>query len=141
MVTLFNACIRFAEKLLAPITMLVARIYVAKIFWDSGVLKFEDWETTIYLFREEFKLPIISPETAATLAVYMEVGLPVLLVVGLASRMAAGGLFVMTLVIEFLVDSSPHHHFWMIILALIVTHGPNVLSLDYFFRKKWGNCP
>src|SRR5262245_54850434 len=82
---------------------LVARVSIAGVFWQSGQTKVEGWHVTataVELFRNEYNLPLIDPSLAAHLAALAEHLLPVLLVIGLATRFAALALLVMTLVIE-----------------------------------------
>ncbi len=122
---------------------LVARIGVAGVFWRSGQTKvsgFQVSDSTYYLFREEYALPIIPPEIAANFAAFAEHLFPALLIIGLASRFSAMALLGMTLVIQVFVypASWPDHAVWAAALAFIIARGPGVLSLDHlvFGRKR-----
>lgn len=127
----------------SPVLDLIIRIYVANIFFVSGWSKFQNflngnWDTTVYLFTDIHRVPVLPPEAAAVLGTGAELILPALLVAGLFTRFSAIGLFVMTLVIEFLaVDSfgdglsSSTHYYWMLLLAVPILKGPGVISLDY----------
>ncbi len=130
----------------AAIANLVARLYIAKIFFYSGLNKFQDWETTLYLFREEYHVPLLSPQIAATIGTAGELGLAVLLALGLSTRFAASGLFVLNIVAvasyyEALKDSPAalqDHLEWGILLALLLTSQVQKLTLDDLlarFRK------
>ena len=77
-----------------PLAALLARLYVAQVFFMSGLTKIRDWEITVSLFTDEYKVPYLSPELAALLGTAGELVLPVLLVFGLMGRFAALGLFV-----------------------------------------------
>jgi putative oxidoreductase len=124
---------------LAAIANLVARLYIAKIFFYSGLSKFQDWETTLYLFRDEYQVPLLSPEVAATIGTAGELGLAVLLAVGLFTRFAATGLFVLNIVAvasyyDALKDSPAamqDHLEWGLLLALLLTTQVQKLTLDH----------
>jgi putative oxidoreductase len=90
--------ITHALDALQPLVALSARIYVAHAFFLSGLTKLRDWETTVALFMDEYKVPLLSPEVAATMGTAGELLLPVLLVLGLGGRFAALGLFVINIV-------------------------------------------
>lgn len=117
----------------------LARISVAAIFWRSGQTKMEGWHVSdlaVQLFAEEYQLPLLPPAMAATLAAIAEHVFPALLVVGLASRLAALALLGMTVVIEILVypDAWPVHGVWATALLLIIARGPGPLSVDRLIR-------
>jgi len=114
----------------APIYQLFLRLWMAEIFWTSGQTKIASWETTIQLFAEEYRVPLLPPELAATLATATELAVPVLLTVGLATRFAALPLMVMTLVIQFTYLDKAEHWLWLMALGLIALRGPGPLSLD-----------
>ena len=133
----------------------LGRFSVAAVFWQSGQTKVENFainiidgtfdlgvpqlsDTVIYLFEYEYALPLLPPETAAVGATVAEHVLPVLLLVGLATRFAALGLFIMTLVIQFLVypDSWMVHGLWATILLYIMAKGPGVISADYLLSRR-----
>ena len=109
---------------------LIARLAVASVFWRSGQTKVEGFfqikDNTFFLFREEYKVPLLNPDLAAYMATVAEHVLPVLLAVGLASRLSALGLMVMTVVIQLFVypDGWPEHILWFALLLLIVARGP-----------------
>ncbi len=125
-----------AERIPYSFIALAARIAVADIFWRSGQTKvsgFSIREETFFLFREEYKVPLLPPDLAAYLSTIGEHVFPVLLVVGLASRLSALGLFGMTLVIQLFVVPGgwPEHILWFSLLALIIARGPGAISLDH----------
>ena len=128
---------------LTPLADLVARLAVAQVFWQAGVNKFQSWDTTLMLFEYEYAVPLISPELAAYLGTAAELTLPVLLALGLGGRFAALGLFLFNIVAVIsypdLSDSGRQFHIlWGIILAISMTHGPGLFSLDALIKRKWG---
>ncbi|MCF8475010.1 MAG: DoxX family protein [Emcibacter sp.] len=136
-----QAC-RMMDKLtsktnwLQSIALLAARLWIAKTFFMSGLVKIKSWDSTIALFTDEYNVPILSPEIAAYLATIAELSLPVLLVLGFMTPLAAVGLFGMTLVIELFVypDTTDHYH-WMLLLGLIMTFGSGKFGMDYWIAQ------
>lgn len=121
--------------------LLAARLWIAKVFFMSGLVKIKSWDTTIALFTDEYKVPVLPPEIAAYIATAAELSLPVLLVLGLMTPVAALGLFVMTLVIElFIYPGTTDHYHWMLLLGLLITHGSGKFGADFWLVRKFGNC-
>jgi putative oxidoreductase len=121
------------------LVMLVARIAPAAVFWQSARTKVDGVtikDSTYFLFENVYALPIIPPAAAAVLATVAEHVLPVLLVLGVASRLSALGLFVMTAVIQLFVfpDAWVTHMLWSAALLVIVAQGPGRVSLDYLLQ-------
>lgn len=131
-------------NLLQPLAALLARLYVAQAFFLSGLTKLRDWETTLFLFTEEYKVPVLSPAVAAVMGTGGELVLPVLLALGLGGRFAALGLSVMNVVaVISLSEIAPaalqQHVFWGALLAGVAIYGPGSWSLDrvLFSDKKF----
>ena len=125
-----------AERIPYGVIALAARIAVADVFWRSGQTKvngFSIREETFYLFREEYKVPLLPPDLAAYLSTIGEHVFPVLLFIGLASRLSALALFGMTMVIQLFVVPGgwPEHILWLSLLTLIIARGPGAISLDH----------
>lgn len=121
--------------------LLFTRIAVGHIFWASGQTKVEGWglsPSAVDLFRDEYRLPLLSPETAATMAATMEHLLPLMLLIGLGTRFAALGLFAMTLVIQLFVYPEAWwvHAMWFAALAWIIAKGGGALSIDHLFVRR-----
>ncbi|MGV8842958.1 MAG: DoxX family protein [Pseudomonas sp.] len=127
---------RLSSLISDSLLVLVARIAIAGIFFMSGRTKVSDFLTitpsTYELFRTEYALPVISSELAAHLATYSEHIFPVLLVLGLFTRLSAVALLGMTFVIEVFVypDAWAIHLSWAGLLLLIVARGAGSVSLD-----------
>lgn len=125
---------------------LVARLSIAAVFWQSGQTKVDGWslsDNALYLFENEYKLPFIDPWLAAHLAALAEHLFPILLVLGLASRLSALALLGMTLVIQTFVypGAWPTHGTWAACLLFIAARGPGLLSLDAMIVRYRAACP
>ncbi len=135
---------RLAERIPYALVALVARLAVATVFWRSGQTKVENFlyikDNTFFLFREEYKVPLLPPDLAAYATTIAEHVFPVLLLIGLASRLSALCLIIMTLVIELFVypEAWPTHILWFAPLLLILARGPGALSLDHLIWKRMG---
>jgi putative oxidoreductase len=120
---------------LQPLALLLARLYVAQVFFASGLTKLRDWETTLALFENEYAVPLLSPEAAAMLGTGGELVLPVLLALGLGGRFAAAGLSVVNVVaVLSLTDIPPaalqQHQFWGSLLIGVLLWGAGRWSID-----------
>ena len=133
---------RLERRLAHDLLALVNRIGIAAVFFLSGRTKVEGWLTVsngaYALFRNEYRLPLVPPELAAHLAAYAEHLFPVLLVLGLMTRLSALALLGMTVVIQVFVypDAWPTHLSWAGLLLYLVARGPGRLSLDTLLRLR-----
>ena len=135
-----------AERIPYSVVALLTRLAVAGVFWRSGQTKvsgFSIREETFFLFREEYKVPLLPPDLAAYLATTAEHVLPVLLILGFASRLSALGLLGMTTVIQLFVfpHAWPEHIQWAAMLLLIVARGPGAISLDHLIWTRHTTVP
>lgn len=117
------------------VLLLAARVFPAAVFWQSGRTKLDGWrlnENALYLFQEEYRLPLLDPVVAAHGAAIAEHLFPLLLVLGLATRVSALALLVMTAVIQVFVypDAWPTHGTWAALLLLLAARGGGAWSLD-----------
>jgi putative oxidoreductase len=119
------------------VIQLMARCGLAVIFWRSGQAKIANWDLTLQLFANEYKVPILPPEIAAPMAAAVELSTPILLVLGLFTRIATLPMIGMTLVIQIFVypQSWADHLVWMTMLLLLLSRGPGVISLDHLVKK------
>ncbi len=125
---------------LQPLAALLARLYVAQVFFLSGLTKLRDWGTTVALFTDEYKVPLLSPLVAAALGTAGELVLPVLLAVGLAGRFSALGLFVVNAVaVISLSEIAPaalqQHILWGTLLAALAIYGLGPWSADRWLKR------
>lgn len=115
---------------------ILARIGIGTVFLRSGLTKIDGFAlapSAIYLFENEYKLPLIPPHIAAYMGTAAELTLPLLLFAGLFTRFAALGLLVMTLVIEIFVypNAFDTHSVWAVSLLYLLKYGPGRFSLDH----------
>jgi putative oxidoreductase len=127
---------------LQPLALLAARLYVAKVFFLSGVTKIRDWDTTLALFADEYHVPLLPTEVAAVAGTAGELVLPVLLALGLAGRFGAMGLFVLNIVavlsLQDIADAALQQHvFWGSLLAGLILWGPGKWSVDHLVAPKF----
>ncbi|MBC7502487.1 MAG: DoxX family protein [Herminiimonas sp.] len=124
---------------------LALRIYVGWQFFKAGLTKIADWSSTVALFRDEYQVPVLPPETAALMGTAGELALPVLLALGLLSRPAALGLFVLnvTAVLSypqlFMFDCPAalnDHFYWGILLIVIMVSGPGRVAFDHWLDAR-----
>jgi putative oxidoreductase len=125
---------------LAPMLDLGLRLYIANIFYKSGLTKIQSWDSTLYLFNDVYQVPLLSPEVAAHLATGAELGLSVLLVFGLFGRFAAAGLSILNVVAvisysELSESGISHHLYWGLLLAVLLI-SRNVWSMDSWLEKR-----
>ncbi|WP_423063917.1 DoxX family protein [Candidiatus Paracoxiella cheracis] len=133
---------------LTPLADLLARLWISWMFFQAGLVKIQAWQSTVNLFTYEYSVPLLPPTTAAIIGTVLELVLPVLLVLGLGGRI--------TILIFFLyniVAAASYHYLWTpmgwsglsqhinwgLLLALLMTHGPGKLSLDYWIRREYGH--
>ena len=119
---------------------LVVRLWVAAVFFRSGLVKIQSWDTTILLFTNEYHVPLLSPYLAAVLGTAAELTLPVFLAIGLGTRLAAAALFVFNIVAvisysELEGAGLDQHYVWAILLAVTIVHGPGLASLDRLLNR------
>jgi putative oxidoreductase len=135
-----RAADRLNRSIPADVLLLIGRLGAAAIFFLSGRTKVEGLltitPTTYELFRTDYALPFVSPEVAAHAATYCEHLFPILLVLGLFTRLGAAALLGMTLVIQVFVypDAWPTHLSWAGLLLLLISRGGGRWSLDHLFR-------
>lgn len=132
------------ERGAGPLIDLAFRLIMARIFFQSGLTKIDDFENTVFLFQYEYAVPVLPPEIAAGLATFFELAMPVLLVLGLMTRLAALPLLGMAMVIQFVLGAGNEayfqweHYFWMLSLAYLFIRGAGPISLDYLIWRKSG---
>jgi putative oxidoreductase len=119
---------------------LLLRLGVAWIFWSSAQVKLINWQRTIDLFAEEYRVPVLPPELAAGMALSIELAAPILLVLGLLTRFAVVVLLGMTAVIQVFVypEAWPTHLQWTAMMLVLLCRGAGALSLDHYLWRRYG---
>jgi putative oxidoreductase len=149
---LFDRLLPLAQKAvsalesLQPLAQLAARLYVAQVFFLSGLTKLRDWDTTLALFGDEYMVPLLPPQVAAFMGTGAELVLPVLLALGLFGRFAALGLFAVNVVaVLSLADIPPaalqQHQFWGSLLLGLLLWGPGKWSVDGWLVSRLWSAP
>ncbi len=126
---------------LAPLIDLGLRLYLANIFFKSGLTKVLSWDSTLYLFSDVYNVPLLPPEVAASMAAGAELGLSMLLVLGLFGRFAAAGLFILNVVaVISYADLSAaginQHLSWGILLGVLLILSRVNWSVDAWLEKR-----
>ena len=126
---------------LAPVLDLGLRLYLADVFFKSGLTKVQSWDSTLYLFNDVYHVPFLPPEVAATMAASAELGLSVLLVAGFLGRFAAAGLSILNVVaVISYSDLSPaglnQHLSWGILLGVMLILSRWQWSMDAWIERK-----
>jgi len=134
------AAIRLLE-FISPLVDLGVRLYVANIFWKSGLTKIASWDSTISLFTYIYQVPLLPPVAAAYAATAVELGGSVMLALGLAGRFGTAALFILNFmaVISYpdLSDVGKQNHlYWGMFLLFFLVRGPGKLSFDFLFRRR-----
>jgi putative oxidoreductase len=144
-------------KIPHSVVAFIARFSIAAVFWNSGQTKIDGLainfvsgefklglphlsESAVALFKDEYKLPLLAPELAAPLAAFAEHLLPILILIGFATRLSALGLLCMTLVIQIFVYPGAYatHGTWAAVLLYLMARGPGVMSADHWLAGRYG---
>jgi putative oxidoreductase len=122
------------------IHLLLFRLAIASVFLPAGFLKLASWASTIALFQDEYKVPVLPPILAATLATTFEIGCSALLIAGLTTRLATLPLFGQIVTIQlFVYPQAWHEHLvWGAILLFLLTRGAGTVSLDHLISRWLG---
>lgn len=113
------------------------RLAVATVFWDSAMAHLASWDTTLTQFAEDYQVPLLQPALAAYMAIAIEVSTPILLVLGLLTRVSALILLGMVTVIEVFVypEAWPTHIQWAAMLLVLFCRGAGAFSLDHAIKR------
>lgn len=140
----YDCAVKLLLTWIAPVVLLVARIVPAMAFFKAGQVKIASWDSTLYLFEEEYQVPFLPFEMAAYLGTAAELILPPLLALGLLCRPVSLALFFFNIIA---VVSYPaiwgggfyDHQLWGMMLLVTVIWGPGKLSIDHFLRQKFAS--
>jgi len=139
--TTVRRVVDLVEAWAAPVLQLAIRLWIARVFFNSGLTKIQDWDATLFLFQEEYRVPLLPTPVAALMGTTFELAMPVLLVVGLGTRLAALPLIGMSLIIQFVLGATNpaydnvEHFYWLFLLLVIAIRGPGALSLDHLLSR------
>jgi len=129
-------------EFLAPLLDLALRLYVADVFFKSGLTKIKSWDSTLYLFSDVYQVPLLNTDVAAYMATAGELGLSVLLVLGLFGRFAAAGLFILNAVAAYsyysgLSEAGLFQHFcWGTLLIVLLVLSRGRWAADAWLEKR-----
>lgn len=141
LVRTYDNLVERAQYIAIPLLLLLCRIWVAYVFFNSGLTKIASWDSTLYLFELEYQVPIIPWELAAYMGTAAELLLPVFIMFGLATRPMAIILFAFNAIA---VISYPllwekgfyDHQLWGLMILINIIWGAGVLSLDHIIKSK-----
>jgi putative oxidoreductase len=141
---LYCAASRLLDKL-QPLLLLGFRLYVANVFWMSGLTKTRDWSITVALFTNEYHVPLLPPALAAAMGTATELSMPLLLALGLATRFGAFVLFFFNIIAVISYAALPDiavkdHILWGTMILVILLFGPGKISLDYLLERRLGRA-
>jgi putative oxidoreductase len=138
-IDLVRYCIVLANRIPVCIFEFLMRVAVGAAFFRSGLVKIQSWDSTIGLFRDEYKVPALPPELAAYMATTCELTMPVLLLLGFGTRFAAAAMMAQALVIQIFVypENWPDHILWISILGYLIARGAGKLSVDYLIAQRF----
>jgi len=135
--------IRFAHLVdkVQPLFALAVRLYVAQVFFASGLVKLRSWNSTLALFENEFHVPVLPPYAAAVLGTGAEIFLPVLLALGIGTRFAAIALFAFNIVAvisypDLSAAGLKDHMLWGALLLVTLVYGPGKYALDRWLERR-----
>jgi putative oxidoreductase len=126
---------------LQPLLLLGFRLYVARVFFMSGLTKIHDWSVTVALFTDEYHVPVLPPGIAALMGTAAEISMPILLAFGLATRCGAFVLFFFNIVAVVSYASLPDiavkdHYLWGVLILVVLVFGPGKISLDHWLEER-----
>jgi putative oxidoreductase len=127
------------DRVPLSLPQLLARLALAGVFFRSGMTKIANWDLTIQLFQDEYRVPILPPDLAALMATSVELAVPVFLTVGFLTRLACLPILGMTAVIQIFVypASWPDHLTWTALSIFLLIRGAGAVSLDHFIFRSW----
>jgi putative oxidoreductase len=134
--------VRIFERVPYSLLAIPLRLAVATVFWNSGTTKLADWNATLQLFEDEYKVPLLPPDIAAYIGASIELSTPILLVLGFMTRPAAFVLLGMTTIIEVFVypQAWPTHIQWAAMLLVLLCRGAGTLSVDHWLWRRFGQA-
>src|SRR5215470_9580717 len=132
-----EAALEWLNRVPLSIPQILARFAVAGVFFRSGMTKIANWDLTVQLFQDEYHLPLLPPDLAASMGASLELSMPIFLALGLFTRLATLPLLGMTAVIEIFVypQNWPEHLTWASLLIFLLVRGPGLYSADHAIAR------
>lgn len=133
--------IRLLDRIPYAAIALVARAATFSVFMRSGLVKLSDWNSTLLLFQNEYRVPLLPPHMAAYMAASVELGCSSLVLLGFATRLSVLALLGMIAVIQTFVYPSawPDHIQWVGFMFILLARGPGAISVDALIASRSGN--
>ena len=141
MIETYDDLIGKLQCMFVPLLLLFCRLWVAWVFFNSGLVKIATWDSTLYLFELEYQVPLLPWELAAYMGTAAELILPIFLALGLFTRPMAAILFVFNIIA---VVSYPvlweqgfyDHQLWGLMILIVIVWGPGPISTDKLIKSK-----
>jgi putative oxidoreductase len=126
------------DRIPYAVVALVARAATFSVFIRSGTQKLSDWNATLLLFQNEYRVPLLPAHLAAYMAASLELGCSVLILIGLLTRLSVMALLGMVTVIQTLVypNAWPDHIQWLAFMLILLARGPGAISLDSLLARR-----
>jgi len=140
-INFYDCIVERTQYYFIPAFLLFLRFWVAEVFFTSGLVKIQHWDSTLYLFELEYQVPILPWELAAYLGTAAELILPIFVLFGILTRPMALVLFIFNFIA---VVSYPvlweqgffDHQLWGLMILIVIIWGPGPLSVDKFLKKR-----
>lgn len=129
------------QGLATPAVLLFCRLWVAWVFFNSGLIKVASWESTLYLFEFEYQVPLLPWQLAAYLGTAAELVIPIFIAFGLLTRIFSALLFVFNIMAvvsypELWEQGFYDHQLWGLMILINVVWGAGLISVDYLLSKR-----
>ncbi|MGE3795910.1 MAG: DoxX family protein [Dehalococcoidia bacterium] len=141
MTSLLSYLFGLLDRVPLSFLQLLMRFGVGSVFFKAGLLKYQSWDMTLLLFRDEYKVPVFDPALMARMATFNELAFSTLLFLGLATRLATLPFLGMLFVIQTFVypDAWTEHLVWASILLFLLARGGGAVSVDHLFARRVGS--
>jgi putative oxidoreductase len=134
---------RLLDRIPYAVIALIARLATFSVFFRSGSQKLADWNATLALFQNEYRVPLLPAHVAAYLAASVELVCSTLILFGLITRFSVVALLSLVLVIQLFVypGAWPDHIQWLAFMFILLARGPGELSLDALIARRLSSSP
>lgn len=137
----YDSLIGKAQTLFVPLLLLFCRLWVAYVFFNSGLTKIATWDSTLFLFEYEYQVPLLPWQIAAYLGTAAELVLPIFVALGLLTRPMSAILFVFNIIAvvsyPLLWERGFHdHQLWGLMMLVVIVWGAGPFSIDHLLKKR-----